>query len=86
MDVVDSRTESSPFPASHLVLLSPKSFKICPILPDRLRVIGGLFGLCVLWRNPGGGNPGEYEEIDEGDEAMLKLLGDSLRWVDEPVE
>lgn len=79
VDVVDSRTESSPFPVSHLALLSPKSFKICPILPDRLRVTGGLFGLCVLCRNPGGGNPGECEEIDEGDEAMLKLLGDSFR-------
>lgn len=79
VDVVDSRTESSPFPASLLALISPKSFRICPILPDRLRVTGGLFGLCVLGRKPGGGNPGDGEETEEGVEVMLKLPGDSLK-------
>lgn len=78
VDVVDSRTESSPFPESLLLLMSPRSFKICPILPDRLRVTKGLLGLCVRCRKPGGGNPGDCEETDDSVDVMLKLLGDSL--------
>lgn len=86
VDVVDSRTESSPFIGSDLGLISPKSFNICPILPDRLRAPEGLLGLWALCRKPGGGNPGEGKESDEGVEVVLKLLGDSLSWEDELLE
>lgn len=78
VDVVDSLTESRTLGVSDFDLISPSSFNICPILPDRLRVTEGLLGLCVRCRNPGDGNPGEGKERDEGVEVALKPLGDSL--------
>lgn len=77
VDVVDSRTECRPLVTSVLALMSPNSLRICPILPDRFRVTGGLLGLCVLARKPDEGSAGEGVDMDDGVDDKLKLLGES---------
>ena len=77
VDVVDSLTECNPM--STLALPSPSSFRIWPMLPERFRVTGGLLGLCALFRNPGGGKPGERDETDDGVDMILKSPGEPAK-------